>query len=65
MSTDRFDDAAIDAVYRTIHNRRDSREFVPGPLPEGLLERLYAAAHAAPSVGYMQPCPHAPRSFSS
>jgi len=55
MSTDRFDDAAIAAVYRTIHNRRDIREFVPGPLPDGLLERLYAAAHAAPSVGYMQP----------
>ena len=50
-----FDDAAIDAIYRAIHSRRDIREFVPGVLPDGLLERLYATAHAAPSVGYMQP----------
>lgn len=50
-----FDDAVIDAIYHTIHNRRDIREFVPGRLPDGLLDRLYAAAHAAPSVGYMQP----------
>lgn len=51
----RFPDADVDAVYRAIHQRRDIREFVPGALPEGLLQRLYAAAHAAPSVGYMQP----------
>jgi 5,6-dimethylbenzimidazole synthase len=50
-----FDKAAIEAIYHTIHSRRDIREFAPGPLPDGLLERLYAAAHAAPSVGYMQP----------
>lgn len=55
MSTGRFDDAAIDAVYRTIHSRRDIREFIPGALPDGLLERLYAATHAAWEValGYM------------
>ncbi|RTL55753.1 MAG: 5,6-dimethylbenzimidazole synthase [Rhodocyclaceae bacterium] len=51
----RFPDADVDAVYRAIHQRRDIREFVPGALPDGLLQRLYAAAHAAPSVGYMQP----------
>ena len=53
--THRFDDAGIDAVYRAIATRRDIREFVPGPLPAGLLERLYDAAHGAPSVGFMQP----------
>ena len=51
----RFNDAAIAAVYHAIESRRDIREFVPGPLPDGLLQRLYAAAHAAPSVGWMQP----------
>jgi len=56
MSTDhRFAQPSIDAVYRAIEQRRDIREFAPGPLPDGLLERLYRAAHAAPSVGYMQP----------
>lgn len=51
----RFEDAAIAAVYRVIESRRDMRSFVPGALPEGLLQRLFAAAHAGPSVGYMQP----------
>lgn len=55
MSTHRFSEGDIAAVYRTIHARRDIREFVPGPLPDGLLERLFTAANAAPSVGYMQP----------
>jgi len=50
-----FDDTSIAAIYHAIHSRRDIREFVPGALPLGLLDRLYAAAHAAPSVGYMQP----------
>ena len=53
--THRFNDADIAAVYRAIDGRRDIREFVAGTLPEGLLQRLYAAAHAAPSVGFMQP----------
>ena len=51
----RLSDADISAVYRTIHGRRDIREFVSGPLAAGVLERLLLAAHAAPSVGYMQP----------
>lgn len=55
MNPHRFDEAALAAVYDAIQGRRDIREFAPGPLPEGLLERLFAAAHAAPSVGYMQP----------
>lgn len=44
------------AVYRVISERRDMRRFVPGGVvaPE-VLARLLAAAHAAPSVGLMQP----------
>lgn len=45
-----------DAVYKTIHNRRDTRaEFKPLPIPEEVLERILHAAHHAPSVGFMQP----------
>jgi 5,6-dimethylbenzimidazole synthase len=44
------------AVYRVISERRDMRRFVPGgEVPEPLLARLLQAAHAAPSVGLMQP----------
>jgi 5,6-dimethylbenzimidazole synthase len=50
-----FDQAAIDAVYRVIAERRDVRHFVPGAIDEDLLMRLLAAAHQAPSVGLMQP----------
>jgi 5,6-dimethylbenzimidazole synthase len=50
-----FDQAAIDAVYRAIAERRDVRHFIPGAVDEGLLLRLLAAAHQAPSVGLMQP----------
>lgn len=50
-----FDQAAIDAVYRVIAERRDVRHFVPGAIDEDLLLRLLAAAHQAPSVGLMQP----------
>lgn len=50
-----FDQAAIDAVYRAIAERRDVRHFVPGAIDEDLLMRLLAAAHQAPSVGLMQP----------
>jgi nicotinate-nucleotide--dimethylbenzimidazole phosphoribosyltransferase len=42
-------------VYRAIEERRDMRSFRPDPLPEAVLARLLAAAHRAPSVGYMQP----------
>ncbi len=45
-----------DAVYRTIHSRRDTRrEFLPDEIPGEVLERLLQAAHHAPSVGFMQP----------
>ena len=55
----RYSDAEIEALWRTLRERRDMRHFVPAaeaaPLPEGLIERLVLAAHLAPSVGYMQP----------
>ncbi|CAN7474278.1 5,6-dimethylbenzimidazole synthase [Rhizobium sp. LjRoot254] len=51
-----FSEAERAAVYRAIYSRRDVRnEFLPDPIPDELLQRLLAAAHAAPSVGYMQP----------
>ncbi|CAJ1493297.1 5,6-dimethylbenzimidazole synthase [[Mycobacterium] kokjensenii] len=44
------------AVYRAIAERRDMRRFVPGSVVDtAVLARLLAAAHAAPSVGLMQP----------
>jgi len=44
------------AIYRVISERRDMRRFVPGAtVPEEVLGRLLSAAHAAPSVGLMQP----------
>ena len=44
------------AVYRVISERRDMRRFLPGGAVESdVLTRLLQAAHAAPSVGLMQP----------
>jgi 5,6-dimethylbenzimidazole synthase len=44
------------AVYRVIAERRDMRRFVPGSVvDEDVLARVLQAAHAAPSVGLMQP----------
>jgi 5,6-dimethylbenzimidazole synthase len=44
------------AVYRAIAERRDMRRFVPGAeVSEDVLAKLLHAAHAAPSVGLMQP----------
>jgi len=51
-----FSEAERQAVYRAIAERRDMREFVPdSTVPEHVLARLLGAAHAAPSVGLMQP----------
>lgn len=51
-----FSDAERAAVYRAIHERRDVRgQFLPDPIDDDLLMRLLGAAHAAPSVGLMQP----------
>jgi 5,6-dimethylbenzimidazole synthase len=44
------------AVYRVLRERRDVRAgYLPQPLEEATLYRLLAAAHHAPSVGFMQP----------
>lgn len=44
------------AIYRAIYERRDVRsQFLPDPIAPGVLRRLLEAAHAAPSVGLMQP----------
>nr|WP_200902292.1 5,6-dimethylbenzimidazole synthase [Protofrankia coriariae] len=43
-------------LYGVIHQRRDVRaQFTGAPIPDGVLERVLAAAHAAPSVGLSQP----------
>ena len=43
------------AIYRVIGERRDMRHFKSDPVDPAILQRLLAAAHAAPSVGFMQP----------
>jgi 5,6-dimethylbenzimidazole synthase len=44
------------AVYRVIAERRDMRRFVPDTtVGDDVLARILHAAHAAPSVGLMQP----------
>ncbi len=55
MTTQRFSDDEIGAVYRAIAERRDMRHFVPGDIAPELLTKLLTAAHQAPSVGLMQP----------
>ena len=54
-SAHRYDTAALEAVYRAIHERRDMRHFVPLPVDPPTFQRLLGAAHAAPSVGLSQP----------
>lgn len=55
MSEHAFSAAERAAVYRAIGERRDMRHFAGGEVAPGLLARLLAAAHQAPSVGLMQP----------
>ncbi|OBG87187.1 5,6-dimethylbenzimidazole synthase [Mycobacterium sp. E136] len=56
MNQHAFDIEERRAVYRVIAERRDMRRFVSGAVvPEDVLARLLQAAHAAPSVGLMQP----------
>ena len=50
-----FSSEEIAAVYKAIAERRDIRHFLPDPIAPELLARLLNAAHAAPSVGFMQP----------
>jgi 5,6-dimethylbenzimidazole synthase len=43
-------------LYDVIHRRRDVRgQFTGAPIPDEALDRVLAAAHAAPSVGLSQP----------
>lgn len=55
MNDHRYSAEELDAIYRVIAERRDMRHFRPDPVAPEILQRLLAAAHAAPSVGYMQP----------
>lgn len=51
-----FSDAEKAAVYKAIHTRRDVRsQFLKNPISDDTLQKILNAAHAAPSVGYMQP----------
>lgn len=51
-----FDDRERQTLYDIINARRDVRnEFRPDPVDPAALRRILAAAHAAPSVGLMQP----------
>jgi len=51
-----FTPAERQALYDIIAARRDVRaEFLPDPIEPATLRRILAAAHAAPSVGFMQP----------
>ncbi len=43
-------------IYDVIHRRRDVRgQFTGEPVTTEVLDRILAAAHAAPSVGLSQP----------
>ena len=55
MSKHAFSQDQRDALYRAIDERRDMRHFRREPVDPEILQRLLAAAHAAPSVGFMQP----------
>jgi len=55
-SQNRFEDSERIGVYRAITGRRDVRsQFSRAALPDDVVARLLAAAHHAPSVGFMQP----------
>jgi 5,6-dimethylbenzimidazole synthase len=46
----------LTSLYEAIHRRRDVRgQFTGAPIDADALERMLAAAHAAPSVGLTQP----------
>lgn len=51
-----FSAAERSAVYRALRERRDVRAgYLAQPIDDTTLYRLLAAAHQAPSVGFMQP----------
>jgi 5,6-dimethylbenzimidazole synthase len=50
------DPSGTHPFYQIVHRRRDVRgQFSGAPIPAATLERVLAAAHAAPSVGLSQP----------
>lgn len=52
----RHEEAPSVDFYDVVHRRRDVRgQFTGEPIPEGRLERILEAGHAAPSVGLTQP----------
>ena len=55
MSSHRYTDNEIAAVYRVIAERRDMRHFLPQAVAPEILTRILQAAHQAPNVGLMQP----------
>lgn len=50
-----FPEADRHVFYEVVHARRDIRRFRPDAVPDEVLARVLAAAHAAPSVGHSQP----------
>jgi len=50
-----FNTTEREVIYSVIHERRDMRHFAGGVVVQDTLERILDAAHAAPSVGFMQP----------
>ena len=55
-ATEFFDDADRKTFYRVLAERRDMRHFTrDAHIGEPVLQRVLQAAHAAPSVGLMQP----------
>jgi nicotinate-nucleotide--dimethylbenzimidazole phosphoribosyltransferase len=50
-----FSNLDQDVIHRLILARRDIRQFRSEPISENALFRILGAAHAAPSVGLMQP----------
>jgi len=55
MSPAEFSSKERETLYRVIHARRDMRHFAGGTVESAVLQRILEAAHAAPSVGFMQP----------
>lgn len=55
MKSPYFSSIEREVLYRVIEARRDMRHFRAGTVEPEVLTRLLGAAHAAPSVGLMQP----------
>ncbi len=56
MTTHRFSETDREVLYHVIRERRDMRHFIAGSkVDDAVLTRILDAAHAAPSVGLMQP----------